>query len=143
MSFFEKFNALKTGKLKEAKEKASLFLKENGGLPNIITTASGLQYEILFEGSGMHPDRRDKVECHYHGTLIDGTVFDSSVQRNKTATFPVSKLIKGWTEALQLMKEGSKWRLFVPWELGYGEESMGKIPACSVLIFEVELIKIV
>lgn len=103
---------------------------------------SGLQYEILTAGEGARPSKEDTVRTHYHGTLIDGTVFDSSYQRGKPAEFPVGGVIKGWIEALQLMPEGSKWRLHVPSELAYGAQDMGSIPPHSVLIFDVELIKI-
>jgi FKBP-type peptidyl-prolyl cis-trans isomerase FklB len=102
-----------------------------------------LQYEILKSGEGAKPSLEDQVTTHYHGTLIDGTVFDSSVERGQTATFPVGGVIKGWTEALQLMAVGSKWKLFVPYSLAYGEREAGpQIGPYTTLIFEVELIKI-
>jgi FKBP-type peptidyl-prolyl cis-trans isomerase len=101
-----------------------------------------LQYEVLREGKGAKPTSDQSVEVHYHGTLIDGTVFDSSVARGETISFPVTGVIPGWVEALQLMSVGSKWKLFIPAELGYGNRAQGAIPAGSVLVFEVELIGI-
>lgn len=124
-------------------KKGKAFLEENKKKEGVKTTASGLQYIVLKEGTGAKPTINDKVTTHYHGTLIDGTVFDSSVERGQPATFPVSGVIPGWTEALQLMPVGSKWKLFVPSELAYGERGAGgKIAGNSVLIFEVELLKI-
>jgi FKBP-type peptidyl-prolyl cis-trans isomerase FklB len=103
-----------------------------------------LQYEIITEGDGPKPKATDQVKCHYHGTLIDGTVFDSSVQRGEPAVFPVNGVIQGWVEALQMMPVGSKWKLFIPSELGYGERGAGQaIAPHSTLIFEVELLEIV
>ena len=102
---------------------------------------SGLQYEILVEGTGSKPAASNKVTCHYHGTLIDGTVFDSSVRRGQPATFPLNQVIKGWTEGLQLMPTGSKWRFFIPPNLGYGDRQVGgQIGPNSTLIFDVELL---
>ncbi|WP_428452281.1 FKBP-type peptidyl-prolyl cis-trans isomerase [Photobacterium kasasachensis] len=119
------------------------FLAENGQQEGVKATESGLQYLVLQEGTGaVHPKPSDKVTVHYHGTLIDGTVFDSSVERGKTIEFGLGQVIKGWTEGLQLMVEGEKTRLFIPAELAYGNRSVGSIPAGSVLIFDVELIKI-
>ena len=118
------------------------YLKTNGTKPGVTTTASGLQYEVITAGSGAKPTAEDSVEVHYHGTLVDGTVFDSSVDRGQTASFPVTGVIQGWVEALQLMSVGDKWRLTVPPALGYGDRGQGSIPAGSVLIFEVELIAI-
>jgi len=119
------------------------FLAENSKKENVITLESGLQYEVIKSGDGAKPTLNDQVTTHYHGTLIDGTVFDSSVDRGEPASFPVSGVIKGWTEALQLMSVGSKWRLFVPHGLGYGERGAGpQIGPYSTLIFEVELISI-
>jgi FKBP-type peptidyl-prolyl cis-trans isomerase FklB len=119
------------------------FLKQNGMRGNVVTTASGLQYEVLNPGSGAKPTPADKVTVHYHGTLIDGTVFDSSVQRNSPATFGVTQVIQGWVEGLQLMSTGAKYKFFIPYDLAYGERGAGpKIPPFSTLIFEVELIKI-
>jgi FKBP-type peptidyl-prolyl cis-trans isomerase len=105
-------------------------------------TESGLQYEVLKAGTGAKPRADQTVEVHYHGTLVDGTVFDSSVKRGETISFPVGGVIPGWVEALQLMAVGSKWKLVIPAELGYGNRAQGPIPAGSVLIFEVELISI-
>jgi FKBP-type peptidyl-prolyl cis-trans isomerase len=121
---------------------ANAFLEANKSKPGIQTTASGLQYEVISSGTGAKPKPENTVEVHYHGTLIDGTVFDSSVQRGETIEFPVMRVIPGWTEALQLMSVGDKWRLFIPPGLAYGPRAAGKIPPNSALIFEVELIAI-
>jgi len=120
------------------------FLNENKKRTEVITTASGLQYEILKKGSGtVSPKATDKVEVHYHGTLIDGTVFDSSVNRGKTIAFGLNQVIKGWTEGVQLMQEGDKFKFFIPSELAYGDRGAGgMIKPNSTLIFEVELFKI-
>lgn len=118
------------------------YLEENGNRDGITTTASGLQYEVLVAGEGAKPTAADTVTTHYHGTLIDGRVFDSSVDRGRPASFAVNGVIRGWTEALQLMGVGSKWRLFIPPELAYGERAVGSIPANSTLIFDVELLSI-
>lgn len=118
------------------------FLEDNKARAGVVTTKSGLQYEVLREGKGAKPKPDQSVEVHYHGTLIDGTVFDSSVARGETISFPVTGVIQGWVEALQLMPVGSKWKLFIPAELGYGNRAQGAIPAGSVLVFEVELISI-
>ena len=119
------------------------FLRENGKREGVITLASGLQYEIISDGTGPKPTIEDNVTTHYHGTLIDGTVFDSSVDRGEPASFPVGGVIKGWTEALQLMAVGSKWKLYVPYDLAYGERGAGpQIGPYSTLIFDVELISI-
>ena len=119
------------------------FLEENGKRPGVVVLASGLQYEILTEGTGAKPTAKSKVTCHYHGTLIDGTVFDSSVQRGQPATFPLNMVIKGWTEGLQLMTQGSKWRFFIPPQLAYGDRQVSaKIGPNSTLIFDVELLGI-
>lgn len=127
----------------ENREKAQQFLLENKTNVNIQTTASGLQYEVLSEGSGdRHPAASDKVKVHYHGTLIDGSVFDSSVERGEPITFGLQQVIKGWTEGLQLMVEGDKYRLYIPSDLAYGDRGAGKIPPGAMLIFEVELIGI-
>lgn len=120
------------------------FLAANKAKPGVVTLESGLQYEILTAGTGPKPKLEDEVKCHYHGTTIDGTVFDSSVDRGEPATFPVNRVIPGWTEALQLMPVGSKWKLFIPAALAYGERGAGKdIKPNSTLIFEVELLEIV
>lgn len=119
------------------------FLEANKAKPGVQVLPSGLQYEIITEGSGAKPKATSKVTCHYHGTLIDGTVFDSSVKRGQPATFPLNMVIKGWTEALQLMSVGSKWRLFLPPNLAYGDRQTGAhIGPQSTLIFEVELLGI-
>ncbi len=120
------------------------FLTENGSRPEVKTTESGLQYEVLKEGNGVVATTKDRVKCQYHGTLLDGTVFDSSVERKDTAQFAVTGVIKGWTEALQLMPEGSKWRLYIPADLAYGERGSGdKIGPNSTLIFDLDLIEVV
>lgn len=134
----EKENA---GPLAEAGEK---FLAENAAKEGITVTTSGMQYEILTEGSGDKPSASAVVKTHYHGTLIDGTVFDSSVDRGEPAEFPVNRVIAGWTEALQMMPVGSKWRLYLPHELAYGAQGAGAdIKPFSALVFDVELIDIV
>ena len=118
-------------------------MEENKKRAGVVTLPSGLQYEVLKEGAGRRPAATDKVQCHYHGNLIDGTVFDSSVQRGTPAVFGVNQVIAGWVEALQLMPEGSKWKLFIPSDLAYGERGAGdKIGPNAALIFDVELIKI-
>ena len=124
-------------------EKGANFMQENAKREGVTTLPSGLQYEIISEGTGPKPTLEDNVTTHYHGTLIDGTVFDSSVDRGEPASFPVGGVIKGWTEALQLMSVGSKWKLYVPYDLAYGERGAGaQIGPYSTLIFEVELISI-
>ncbi len=128
----------------EAQRAGKEFLIENAKREGVVTLPSGLQYEILVAGNGAKPTADQSVVCHYHGTLIDGTVFDSSVRRGQPATFGVSQVIKGWVEALQLMPAGSKWKLFIPSELAYGAQGAGQhIAPHSTLIFEVELIDIV
>lgn len=122
--------------------KGMQFLNENGKRPEVVTLLSGLQYEILQEGDGPKPTLTSQVTTHYHGTLLDGTVFDSSVDRGVPATFPVNGVIKGWTEALQLMPVGSKWKLYIPYHLAYGEKGSNNIKPFSTLIFEVELLDI-
>jgi FKBP-type peptidyl-prolyl cis-trans isomerase FklB len=135
-------------KLQEKKYEANIkagkdFLEANGKKDGVITLASGLQYEVINEGNGAKPGLTSTVTTHYHGTLIDGTVFDSSVQRGTPASFPVNGVIAGWTEALQLMPLGSKWRLFVPSNLAYGAQGAGQqIGPHTTLIFEVELLDI-
>ena len=120
------------------------FLAENKKRAGVVTLPSGLQYEVLTEGKGHRPSATDRVQCHYHGTLIDGTVFDSSVQRGTPAVFGVNQVIPGWVEALQLMPEGSRWKLYIPSELAYGKRGAGgSIAPNSALVFEVELIKII
>jgi FKBP-type peptidyl-prolyl cis-trans isomerase FklB len=127
----------------ENKKKGEAFLAENKKKEGVKALPSGLQYQVIREGTGEMPKATDTVTTHYRGTLLDGTEFDSSYKRNEPASFPLNGVIKGWTEALQLMKTGSKWRLFVPAELAYGERGAGQdIPPNSTLIFEVELISI-
>lgn len=119
------------------------FLENNKKKEGVVTLSSGLQYEILTEGTGPKPKATDKVKCHYHGTLINGKVFDSSVERGQPAVFGVNQVIKGWVEALQLMPVGSKWRLYIPSELAYGAQGAGSsIEPNSTLIFDVELLGI-
>lgn len=126
------------------KEAGDAFLAENAKKDGITTTDSGLQFEVVTEGNGAKPSATDEVTVHYHGTLIDGSVFDSSIERNSPATFGVNQVIKGWTEALQLMSEGSKYRLYIPQDLAYGANPHpgGPIKPYMTLIFDVELIKI-
>ncbi|MGV8962471.1 MAG: FKBP-type peptidyl-prolyl cis-trans isomerase [Candidatus Saccharimonadaceae bacterium] len=139
----EYFSAKQNEMQQMNKQEGELFLAENKKKENVVTLTSGLQYEILTEGNGDLPKAKDKVKCHYHGTLINGTVFDSSVQRGQPAVFGVNQVIKGWVEALQLMPVGSKWRLFIPSNLAYGEQGAGNdIQPNSALIFEVELLGI-
>ena len=119
------------------------FLAENKKKSGVVVLPSGLQFEVLTEGKGKKPAATDRVQCHYHGTLINGEVFDSSIERGEPAVFGVSQVIPGWVEALQLMPEGSKWRLFIPSDLAYGENGAGgKIAPNSTLIFDVELLKV-
>lgn len=121
------------------------FLSENGKRAGVVTTASGLQYEVIKAGTGAKPTAESKVKVHYTGTLIDGTKFDSSVDRGEPVEYPVSGFVRGWQEALQLMPVGSKWKLYIPSDIGYGSQAHpgGKIPANSTLIFELELLGIV
>jgi len=119
------------------------FLAANKEKPGVTELPSGLQYEVITEGTGKKPSATEKVTCHYHGTLIDGTVFDSSVKRGQPASFPLNMVIKGWTEGLQLMSVGSKWRFFIPANLGYGDRQVSaQIGPNSTLVFEVELLGI-
>jgi len=118
------------------------YLAQNARREGVTVLESGLQYEVLVAGEGAQPGRDDQVRTHYHGTLIDGTVFDSSYERGEPAEFPVGGVIAGWVEALQLMKAGSKWRLHVPSELAYGGQAVGSIPPHSVLVFDVELLDV-
>jgi FKBP-type peptidyl-prolyl cis-trans isomerase FklB len=119
------------------------FLEANKLKPGVVELPSGLQYEVIHNGDGPKPLATNKVTCHYHGTLIDGTVFDSSVKRGQPATFPLNAVISGWTEGLQLMNQGSKWRFFIPSQLGYGERQVSaQIGPNSTLVFEVELLGI-
>lgn len=138
----ERMQAENQAKFERAKAEGAEFLVENARRDNITQLPSGLQYEVLTTGEGPRPALEDNVRTHYHGTLINGSVFDSSYQRGEPAEFPVSGVIAGWTEALQLMNTGSKWRLFVPSELAYGDQAIGSIPPHSVLVFDVELLAI-
>lgn len=132
------------GEAKNNLEEGLKFLEGNRYEPGVTELPSGLQYKVLEQGEGNLPDPESQVKCHYHGTFIDGTVFDSSVERGQPSVFPVNGVIRGWVEALQLMPVGSKWRLFVPPELGYGEQGAGGvIGPNSTLIFDVELLEIV
>ena len=138
------FMKLQQERLEINKQAGAEFLEINRHKAGVVELPSGLQYEILKQGTGAKPSANDKVQCHYHGTLINGTVFDSSVQRGEPATFGVSQVIPGWIEALQLMPVGSKWRLFIPSNLAYGEHGAGDvIEPNSTLIFDVELLDIV
>ena len=138
--FFTKLTEEKYGKTKES---GIAFLEENKKREGVVTLPSGLQYEIINAGLGKKPSASDRVQCHYEGTLIDGTVFDSSIKRGQPAVFGVNQVIAGWVEALQLMGEGSKWRLYIPYDLAYGANGAGEmIPPYSALIFDVELIKV-
>lgn len=138
---------LQEQQLRQTKQQAAAgeqFLAQNRHRPEVTTLPSGLQYEVIRQGEGPKPGATDKVSTHYHGTLIDGSVFDSSVERGTPAEFPVNRVIAGWTEALQLMPVGSKWRLFIPHQLAYGERGAGgSIAPFSALVFEVELLAIV
>ena len=126
-----------------AKAEGESFLAENAKKEGVVTLASGLQYQVLREGNGKKPAATDQVECHYEGTLINGQVFDSSYRRGETATFGLNQVIAGWTEGLQLMQEGAKYRFFIPYTLAYGERGAGQsIPPFATLIFDVELVKV-
>ena len=128
---------------KVAKAAGEAFLAENGKKDGVVTLPSGLQYQVLKEGNGKKPSATDQVVCHYEGTLIDGTVFDSSYQRNQPATFGLNQVIPGWTEGVQLMQEGAKYRFFIPYNLAYGERGAGaQIPPFAALVFDVELIEV-
>ena len=126
-----------------AKAEGEAFLAENAKKEGVVSLPSGLQYQVLREGDGRKPAATDQVECHYEGTLINGQVFDSSYQRGQTATFGLNQVIAGWTEGLQLMQEGAKYRFFIPYHLAYGERGAGQsIPPFATLIFDVELVKV-
>lgn len=145
--FFAEQEALRQAanaeKGKAAKAEGEQFLAENAKKEGVKTTASGLQYQVLRDGNGKQPKATDQVECHYEGTLIDGTKFDSSYDRGQTATFPLNQVIAGWTEGLQLMHEGAKYRFFIPYQLAYGERGAGaSIPPYAALIFDVELVAV-
>lgn len=140
----EKQRAAAAEKGKEAKVQGEKYLAENAKKEGVITLPSGLQYQVLKEGNGKKPKATDKVKCHYEGMLIDGTMFDSSIQRGEPATFALNQVIAGWTEGLQMMQEGAKYRFFIPYNLGYGERGAGaSIPPFAALLFNVELIQVV
>ncbi len=137
------FQELEAKRNAENIELGKNFLEANKQKTGIVTLPSGLQYEVINEGNGKQPKATDRVRCHYEGTLIDGTVFDSSVKRGEPAVFGVNQVIAGWVEALQLMKEGAKWRLFIPSDLAYGARGAGELIAPhSTLVFEVELLEV-
>ncbi|MCW8886644.1 MAG: FKBP-type peptidyl-prolyl cis-trans isomerase [Motiliproteus sp.] len=139
----EKMQARAQEEAEKASEVGVQYLEENAKRDGVQVTESGLQYEVLVEGNGEKPDQSSTVRTHYHGTFTNGQVFDSSVERGEPAEFPVNGVISGWTEALQLMSVGSKWKLFVPSQLAYGAQGAGSIPPHSTLVFEVELLAIV
>ena len=146
-AFFQKMeaeqNAAKIQAGKAAKAEGEKFLAENAKKAGVTVTKSGLQYEVLTEGTGKKPTAKDTVRCHYEGRLLDGTVFDSSYQRNQPADFGLQQVIAGWTEGVQLMGEGAKYRFYIPYMLAYGEGGAGaQIPPFATLIFDVELIKV-
>lgn len=128
---------------KAAREVGEKYLEENAKKEGVVTLPSGLQYKVLREGNGRKPKATDQVKCHYEGMLVDGTLFDSSLQRGEPATFPLNGVIAGWTEGLQMMQEGAKYRFFIPYHLGYGERGAGaQIPPFAALVFDVELIEV-
>ena len=140
----EEMNAKRAEQGKVHKEAGEKFLAENAKKDGVVTLPSGLQYQVVKEGNGKKPTAKDTVMCHYEGFLIDGTVFDSSVQRDEPATFGLQQVIAGWTEGLQLMQEGAKFRFFIPYRLAYGEGGAGaSIPPYAALIFDVELIQVI
>ena len=139
----ERINAIRAEQGKAAKAEGEKFLAENGKKEGVVTLKSGLQYEVLREGNGKKPKATDQVKCHYEGTLINGQVFDSSYKRNEPAVFPLNQVIPGWTEGLQLMQEGAKYRFYIPYILAYGESGAGgSIPPFATLIFDVELLEV-
>ena len=139
----QKINKQRQEAGKMAKEAGEKYLAENAKKEGVITLPSGLQYQVLKEGNGKKPSAKDSAKCHYEGFLIDGTVFDSSVQRGEPAVFGLQQVIAGWTEGLQLMQEGAKYRFFIPYRLAYGEGGAGgSIPPYAALIFDVELIEV-
>ena len=140
----EKQRAAAAEKGKTAKVDGEKYLAENAQKEGVVTLPSGLQYKVLREGNGKKPKATDQVKCHYEGMLVDGTMFDSSIQRGEPTTFPLNGVIAGWTEGLQLMQEGAKYRFFIPYQLGYGERGAGSsIPPFATLVFDVELIEVV
>lgn len=133
--------AAEAGKVSKAAGES--FLADNAKKEGVVVLPSGLQYQVLKEGNGKKPSSTDQVKCHYEGTLIDGTIFDSSYQRNEPATFGLNQVIAGWTEGVQLMSEGAKYRFFIPYNLAYGERGAGaQIPPFAALVFDVELLKV-
>lgn len=146
MRWQQEVNAKKQAAMAEqakgAKKEGSAFLAQNRNNPGVFETPSGLQYQVLQGAEGKKPKATDTVHVHYHGTLLNGQVFDSSVQRGEPISFPLNQVIAGWTEGLQLMSIGSKYRFFIPSELAYGDQAVGSIPAGSTLIFDVELLDI-
>ena len=139
----EHFRTLAEEAYAQNKKAGETFLADNAHKEGVTVLPSGLQYEVIAEGDGKKPSATDRVQCHYEGTLIDGTIFDSSIKRGEPAVFGVNQVIKGWVEALQLMQEGAKWRLYIPYDMAYGEHGAGEmIPPYSALIFDVELIKV-
>ena len=139
----EHFRKLAEAAYEQNKASGEAFLAANAKKEGVTVLPSGLQYEVIAAGSGKKPSATDRVQCHYEGTLIDGTVFDSSIKRGEPAVFGVNQVIKGWVEALQLMQEGAKWRLYIPYDMAYGEHGAGEmIPPYSALVFDVELIKV-
>ncbi len=142
MRFQQEFERRMHASVQENIDKGKAFREANGKRSGVKTTESGLQYEMIKSGNGKKPAATDMVKVHYTGSLIDGTVFDSSVERGEPITFPLNQVIPGWSEGVQLMDEGSTYKLYIPYDLGYGEQAMPNIPAGSTLIFEVQLIKI-
>ena len=139
----QKQRAAAAEKYKAAKAEGEKYLEENAKKDGVVTLPSGLQHKVLREGNGRRPKATDQVKCHYEGMLVDGTLFDSSLQRGEPATFPLNGVIAGWTEGLQLMQEGAKYRFFIPYHLGYGERGAGaQIPPFAALVFDVELIEV-
>ena len=146
-TFFEeqekKQRAAAAERFKDNKAKGEAYLKANADKEGVVTLPSGLQYQVLREGNGKQPKATDRVRCHYEGMLIDGTLFDSSIQRGEPAVFGLNQVIAGWTEGVQLMKEGAKYRFFIPYNLGYGERGAGQqIPPYTALVFDVQLIDV-
>ena len=140
----EFFNRKTEEQSRKAKSAGEEFLAANAKKEGVVTLPSGLQYQVLREGNGKRPKATDQVRCHYEGTLINGTVFDSSYKRGEPAVFGLNQVIKGWTEGVQLMQEGAKYRFFIPYDLAYGERGAGQqIPPFAALIFDVELIEVV
>ena len=139
----EHFRKLAEDAYAQNKASGEAFLAANAKKEGVTVLPSGLQYEVITEGNGKKPSATDRVQCHYEGTLIDGTIFDSSIKRGEPAGFGVNQVIRGWVEALQLMQEGAKWRLYIPYDMAYGEHGAGEmIPPYSALVFDVELIKV-